>query len=115
MRVLRETNRTVGAAVGALLTVCLPITARAQFVYVNNNIGAGGCPDPTSNSINAFAVGSGGTLTPLAGFQVPLRPSGTGFRTRSKNFRIRMRNAVGVFDTDIHFEAHVLSGTVRMV
>jgi hypothetical protein len=33
--------------------------------------------------------------------KVPLRSTGGGFRTRSKNFRARTRNSAGVLDTDI--------------
>ena len=67
MRVPRDRTQALAAVVGAVLTVCLPVTVSGQFIYVNNNIGAGGCPDPTCNSISGFAVSPGGTLTPLGG------------------------------------------------
>ena len=76
MRVRRESTHAVGAVVGTILTVWLPVTAWGQFIYVNNNIGASGCPDPTCNSISAFAVG-GGTLTPVAGSPFPTGGNGS--------------------------------------
>ncbi|MCK6553164.1 lactonase family protein [Candidatus Binatia bacterium] len=51
----------VGTVVGLLSILVVPAMAAAQFVYVNNNR-----PSP-DNSVSAFVVGTGGTLTAVTG------------------------------------------------
>ena len=56
----RRSSRTLAFVLGVMVAVALPGRARAQFIYVNNNIGG-------TNSISGFSVGTGGTLTLLSG------------------------------------------------
>jgi len=60
MHVGRGGTGARAAVLGAIISVSWPAVARAQFIYVNNNIGI-------SNSVSALAVGPGGVLSPVPG------------------------------------------------
>ena len=60
MTASRQRFGAFAAALIALVAVGWPGRGWGQFVYVNNNIGG-------SNSISAFAVGAGGTLSAVTG------------------------------------------------
>ena len=60
MTASRDRFRALAAVFAALVVICGAGRSRAQFVYVNNNVG-------TTNSVSAFAYNAAGALTAVTG------------------------------------------------
>ena len=60
MTASRDRFRALAAVFAALIVICGAGRSRAQFVYVNNNVG-------TTNSVSAFAYNAAGALTAVTG------------------------------------------------